>query len=247
MYKKKNEILLGKGEYLMKKTLLAIILLSIVTILSSCGTPRGESIEDCRNMGGSCLYWDNDVKTEGSDLALSLQDLLINESDDIIFSYSIYPEFDKMVFTYYSSDEISVSSLDQLIPLTAHMIVVLNQYYEIDTIETRINYNQNITITVSHGQDLKITSLVADLNSNNADEDSVDQYLVYLEQRADKVRLLLDYGGFDLIYWCGKGSNVVFIKIIDENMNIATSGIGDDTAVHSKIQELLEGYYYTIL
>lgn len=219
------------------------MILSISLILFGCGIPEGKSIEDCMNIG-SCYYSDRDVKIEDSELALSLRNLLIDEADDIYFSYMINPGGDSINLIYQKNAEVTNSSLDQLIALTAQMIEVVNQHYEIDVIETIIKFESDISISVSHDQEMKIIYLVANLNSSNSDLDEENQVIIYLDQRVDTISLLLEYGGFDRIWWYGSGSDSVYIDISDINLTIWTLGVGNNTAVRNEIQVLLEGYNF---
>jgi hypothetical protein len=134
-------------------------------MLTACnlGIPDGKSIEDCMEIG-YCYYSEKDVKTEGSEFADSLKELLVNEADDIVFTYSINPENDAMWIEYISSEDISVESLDELLDILKQTVEVISSYYDIDTIYTKLLYSDYIEVKVVINDSLIITESIAYIN-----------------------------------------------------------------------------------
>jgi hypothetical protein len=228
----------------MKKLTIYLTMLLILSVFSGCGIPNGESIEDCMSIG-NCYYLDKDVKVESSELSSSLRNLLIDESDEMYFSYMINPGGDAMSLVYHNNGEMTNSSLDQLILLTAQMVEVVNQYYEIDAIETSIIFEEHIEIIVSHDQELNVSYLVAEINFDNSNLDSESQIISYLEENQQPVKFLLDYEEFDRIWWYEGGITSIYIEKDGSNIIIYRMGIAYSDAIDTKISDLLDEYEFS--
>ncbi len=225
------------------KRLFLILALSFLFI--SCGITEGDSIEDCQEIG-YCDYLNKSVKNEGSDLALALMDQLLDDSDDIIFSYSIDPGGDSFWIEYTSNEDLSHTALDILIPLMKDLILTVSEYYEIDDIRTNISIDEDILVNVYFDDVLEIDYIAVDLEYASLKDDSEQEIMNYLEIYADKVKLLLDYEEINKIWWYGSVTNGVYLDIEDYTIKVTRLGTAKTERIDAKINEILEGYDYIL-
>jgi len=226
----------------MKKVFNAISLLLLSVLLSSCGIPHGESIEDCRTMS-QCYYHDKSVRTEGSDMSNDLIPLLLNEDDDIVFYYGRNPGGEHIDFIYISSLVMSRESIDEILDRLVQIDDIVSMYYEFDEIETLIRFdNIELNIYFDDNDNVRYISTRDESTYTNVDDYTEEEIIQALEENADKIILLLDYTDSSYIRWFGIGK----INIVTENgtREVRISNDIDSQSIRDKIEEILEGYEF---
>lgn len=225
------------------KRILLILVLSILFI--GCGITEGKSIEDCQEIG-YCNYSDKNIKNEESSMAQALRNQLLDDADDIVFSYSINPGGDSLWIEYTSNDELSHTALDILILLMKDLILTVNEYYEIDNIRTNIIIDDDVYVKVYFDELLQVDYIAVDLDYVSLKNDSEQEIIDYLVTYANKVKLLLDYEKINKIWYYGSINNGVYLDIVDDTIKVIRLGTAKTEKIDAKIQEILEGYNYTL-
>ncbi len=225
------------------KRILLILVLSILFI--GCGITEGDSIEDCQEIG-YCNYSDKNIKNEESSMAQALRNQLLDDADDIVFSYSINPGGDSLWIEYTSNDELSHTALDTLILLMKDLILTVNEYYEIDNIRTNIIIDDDVYVKVYFDELLQVDYIAVDLDYVSLKNDSEQEIIDYLVIYANKVKLLLDYEKINKIWYYGSINNGVYLDIVDDTIKVTRLGTAKTDRIDAKINEILEGYDYIL-
>lgn len=225
----------------MKKGIIVFFIFIFSMMLSGCGIPHGESIEDCRTMS-QCYYNDKSVRTEGSEMSNELKTLLLNEEDDLIFFYSRNPGGEYVYLVYHSVNTLSHESIDEISNILINVIDVVNNHYIFDEIEVHIEYGN--TDLIIHFDENKNTSFISsriDMKTyGNADDFSEEDIISNLESNADTVKLLIDYFSPAYITWFGIGKITIITEI--DSISIWLKDDIDTSVIRLKIEELLDGY-----
>jgi len=212
-------------------------------ILIGCGEVEGDSIEDCMSQS-FCNYLNQDVKTEGSDLANALRDQLVYDEDDIYFTYIINPGGDILFISYHSIHEITHKELDILIPLSSDLIKIVNQFYNIDYVETTILFDEYIEVQINHNEDQSIDFISANLSYDSSKDDEEEVIIHDLEFYFPTVEMLLNYQPIDQIWWYGPPDSIYIEK--EDTLRVIRDGDSNTEMINSKIRELLVDYDYIL-
>ncbi len=230
----------------MRKIFSVNIIIFFIILLTGCkGIPHGDSIEDCMETE-NCYYHDNNVKTEGSDLSIALIELLIDQSDDLIFFYSINPGGDSIGFEYYADRDVTYDNIIELIDAMAEVIDTVNGFYSIDDISTDIFLNENLEIHLYFDEAGEIDFLYSNLDYETSREDTEEDILLYLDSHIEELKELIDLELFDTISWYGTlVSNCVYIDFDNDSMKVLRFGNAHTDSIDDKISELLQDYNFT--
>ena len=226
----------------MKRIILACMTL---LLLSGCMgyLPEADSLEECVEQG-DCKYSDNDIKSEGSDFSTQLQDLLLEEEDDMYFSYTNSGAGHDMDIDYFMYDELSEDNINQFKDIYQAIVNTIEEAYDIDLYSIQVSYtdvqfsfySERFNETESH-----IRTSVS-FHDSLSEEIREEQLQEYITTHLDQLVLLIDSKIVDTIHFYS-GSFESYIQFVksDDDTGYYLMNAGDqvtDTVISDMMSSL---------
>lgn len=226
----------------MKRTITFVVIMILIPVLVSCAlTPTGNSIDDCMEMD-QCSYLNNDVRLEESDMANDLRELLLNNQDDMIFSYTIDRGGDMLDVTYHTHEDFTADKLDDLMPLLDQIKTVVDTHYDIDYINCILIFEGCINITSRYSLDSANDYIEVEFDYESSKEDPEDYILNKLDEYADDVIIFINSNYINKIQWYGGYSNGISLELRENYIYVATRGNANTTNIDARVTNLLDRY-----
>lgn len=206
-------------------------------------SPEADSLEECVEQG-DCKYSDNDIKSEGSAFSNQLQDLLFEEEDDMVFSYTNSGEGHDMDIDYFMYDELSEDNINQFKDIYQAIVNTIEEAYDIDVYSIQVSYtdvqfsfySERFNETESH-----IRTSVS-FHDSLSEEITEEQLQEYITTHLDQLVLLIDSNIVDTIhFYSGSSESYMECVKLDDGMGYYLMKTGDqvtDTVISDLMSSL---------
>jgi len=242
--------MISGGDFMRKmKLIFSIFVILTLTgcIDTGCCSYEVKSIEYCVEKG-ICHYESGSVRTEVSDMANRLSELIINKEDDFDFFYSKYPDEDRLSLRYTTSIDLMDSNAVGILSALFESINIAGEFYDIDKIEAVLNVEKShLTISRNDKDILSITGLIRNGTYESDVDIPEDEMIERFEINSSLVLFYLNNFKESCNGTLGAYGNNIVVGITTDGLSIGLNSFSDTVNVRAKIEELFAGYEYTVI